>query len=207
MLIGLKELISKHNMHITGVIHLGAHTGEEAEDYEACGIHNVWWIEGNPKLMQELACNTTMKYGHNCINALVTDVDHGERQFNVTNANSLSSSVLEFGTHPQFSPEIKFIEHPILETRTLDSLVEEYQIEGCNMLNMDLQGAEMLALLGASKTLEVIDYIYTEVNEAEVYIDCAKMDDIDAYLWDFDRVETSMTHAGWGDALLVRRTP
>jgi FkbM family methyltransferase len=205
MLIEFKDLVSKYNMHITGVIHVGAHTGEEAEDYSTHGISNVWWIEGNPGLMRELARNTTKKYGHNCINALVTDVDHGERKFNITNINSLSSSVLEFGTHPSFSPEIHFIDHPILETRTIDSLVEEYGIKDCNMLNMDLQGAEMMALQGATKLLPSIDYVYTEVNTAEVYIGCAKLHEIDAFLSDFDRVETEMQVNGWGDALLIRR--
>jgi hypothetical protein len=53
--------------------------------------------------------------------------------------------------------------------------------------------------------LKGIDYIYTEVNETDIYKDCALIGEIDEYLSDFERVETAMTEFKWGDALYRRK--
>ena len=74
-----------------------------------------------------------------------------------------------------------------------------------NFLNLDIQGAELLALKGFGDLLVGIDYIYTEVNETDIYKDCALIGEIDQYLSDFERVETAMTEFKWGDALYRRK--
>jgi hypothetical protein len=51
MLLALPDLIERYRMRITGVVHVGAHTGQEVEAYEACGIEHVLWIEADPELM------------------------------------------------------------------------------------------------------------------------------------------------------------
>ena len=207
MLLDLKQLASDFNLQITGVIHLGAHLAEEAPLYAELGINNVWWVEALPQNIT-LIEKAIRPYGHKVINALVTDVDHGKQWFNVTNYDGMSSSIYEFGKpHLDSSPDTVFVDRVMLETRTVDSLAAEYNISGCNMLCMDLQGAELLALRGASKTLDAIDYVYTEVNSDQVYIGCAQVFDLDSNLWEFTRVETSWTPASWGDALYVRTHP
>jgi hypothetical protein len=54
--------------------------------------------------------------------------------------------------------------------------------------------------------LNNIDYIYTEINEKYLYEDCALVNEIDNYLslFNFKRVETSMTPHGWGDAFYIK---
>jgi FkbM family methyltransferase len=205
MLLDLNDLIEDFNLEITGVIHLGAHLAEEAQLYSDLGIQEVWWVEGNPGVMGKLQ-EILAPYGHHLINALMADEDGEKRVFNITNYDGMSSSIFEFGQlHLTSSPDTKFVQRLELETRTLDSLVEEYGISGCNFLNMDLQGAELLVLKGAEKALGDINYIYTEINEDYVYQNCALVGEIDAFLPDFKRVATGMTPARWGDALYVRR--
>jgi hypothetical protein len=56
--------------------------------------------------------------------------------------------------------------------------------------------------------LDAIEAINVEVNFAELFADCAQVEDIDNYLGDrgFDRVVTlTPYHPSWGDALYVRR--
>ena len=62
-----------------------------------------------------------------------------------------------------------------------------------------------MALRGATKSIQYAKAIYLEVNVNELYKNCALIDEIDAFLaqYNFKRVLTNMTHHGWGDALYI----
>ena len=198
-------LVRKYNLRgeVNGVLAVGAHLAEEAPAYAELNVP-VWWVEANPGVFDKIRKALKPYPRQKLIEALITDVDGEERKFNVTNYDGMSSSVLEFGTHPTFSPDTVWVDHLTLPTRTLDSLVDEHEIKA-NMLVMDLQGAEGLALKGAAKLIESLDYVYSEFNIAEVYIGCVKLDEMDRILHDFERVETTPAPNGWGDCLFVRR--
>lgn len=206
MLLDLERIAEQRELKITGVLHVGAHLAEEAKMYDRMGIFPVYWVEGNPDNIPAIK-QAVHKYDGIVIQALITDKDRRPTTFHITNYDSMSSSILEFGTHPQFSPDTVFVDHRELESRTLDSLWKEWkQFPDVNFLNMDLQGAELLALKGALRLLPQLDYIYTEVNVDEVYKGCALMDELDSFLFDYERVETGLVpRQGWGDALYVRR--
>lgn len=208
MLLDLNDLIRKYHLNITGILHVGAHLAEEAELYESLGIKNTWWIEGNEDNIAKIRREVHKRSGDadRVILALVADEDGKEMMFNITNNESMSSSLFEFGTHPTFSPETVFVERRPLKAWTLDTLVTANGIWGVNFLNMDIQGAELLALKGAEKLIKDLDYIYTEVNNKQVYIDCAQVEQLDELLVGFERVETGwVAQQGWGDALYIRR--
>lgn len=88
-----------------------------------------------------------------------------------------------------------------MNVETLDS----YGIVDCNLLNLDVQGYELEVLKGAENTLKHIEYIYTEVNEKELYENCVYINELDEFLTDFKRAETEMTSHGWGDGLYIRK--
>lgn len=204
MLIPLERMVADYNMRITGILHVGAHTGEEAESYNTCGVSKVVWIEGNPDLIPTLRGHVG-PYGHQVIQALVSN-EHADATFYVTN-NYQSSSLLEMGTHLVVSPDVHVMQHMDLHTVRLDWLAERHDFSDLNFLNMDLQGAELLALEGMGDLLKQFDYIYTEINVDELYLNCARLPQLDSFLsgWSFQRVETAMAgDAGWGDALYVR---
>lgn len=205
MMMDLPDLIRKWEMDISGVLHVGARLGEEAEDYRAAGVTNVWWVEANPAVLPRLRANVG-PLGHKVIEALVSSEDGGERSFHITNYDGLSSSLLRFGSHQQFAPDIVFERHLQLPTRTIDSLVAEHGITGCNLICLDLQGAELEALSGAPVFLDQASYVLSEVNDAEVYLGCAKVWELDALLAGFERVETYWVgDQHWGDGLWCRR--
>jgi hypothetical protein len=86
------------------------------------------------------------------------------------------------------------------------NLLDNYETDNCNFLNMDVQGYELEVLKGGIKTLENIDYVYCEVNRDEVYENNAYIEDIDKFLSDlnFERVVVEWTGETWGDALYIK---
>lgn len=74
-----------------------------------------------------------------------------------------------------------------------------------NFWNFDIQGAELMALKGATQSIKYAKAIYLEVNEKELYKNCGLITEIDTFLlqYKFKRVLTNITIHGWGDALYI----
>ena len=77
------------------------------------------------------------------------------------------------------------------------------------MLNMDIQGAELLALKGAKNCLKYFDVIYTEINIKEMYQGCALVGEINKFLEEYgfvrDMEDEITDNVGWCDAMYFRK--
>lgn len=204
MLIDFKTLVSKYNMKIKRILHVGAHFCEERDAYNSCGIRDkdVYWIEGNKDIVQQVKTSTP---SINIYNGLVSDTDGKNVDFIITN-NGQSSSILELQEHRKEHPHVVEIARRQQQTCRLDTLIQTHDIPAIDFMNIDIQGAELLALKGMGMYLNHVKYIYTEVNTKHLYKDCALIGELDSFLLGhgFVRKETSMTQHGWGDALYVR---
>ena len=142
----------------------------------------------------------------NVYSAVVTDKDDEEVVFNVSN-NFQSSSVLEFGTHSKEHPTVVYVDKLKLKSISIDTFFERNNLDASkyNFWNFDIQGAELMALKGAIKSIQHAKALYLEVNEKELYKGCGLIPEIDEFLsqYNFKRVLTHMTIHGWGDALYV----
>jgi FkbM family methyltransferase len=196
-------LLSK-NINITGGFHIGAHDCEEIEFYNRFGIknENIVWIDAIPSKVIE-ATNRGIPYVYH---AVITDKDDEDVVFNVSN-NVQSSSVLEFGTHSQEHPDVVYIDKINLKSITIDTFFERNHIDASkfNFWNFDIQGAEFMALKGATRSIQYAKAIYLEVNVKELYKNCGLITEIDTFLeqYKFKRVLTNITQHGWGDALYI----
>ena len=188
-------------LKVKGLIHAGAHKGEEASVYSALGFGAVTWIEAIPKLAQELA--QVIQPPSTVINAALWSRPNEKMTFNVTSAQG-SSSLFDLGEVKDEYPTIVVIEQIEVVTETLDQLNDMASEK--NLLVLDLQGAEYEALLGATETLKGIQYLITEVNRRELYKGIKLVADLDKLLSEsnFIRVATRWTRHGWGEALYVR---
>lgn len=204
MLIPLKPLVDQYKMKITGVIHVGAHWGQEFEAYQQNGVSQIIFIEPAEAAFKRL----TAMYGHldnvHLIHCACAEEDGSGLLYVEEHNQGQSNSLLKPRRHLQHYPQIVFDQTELVPVRTLDSIT--FHKELYNFLMMDTQGAELLVLKGAKETLPHIDYIYTEVNEQELYEGNAMVSELDQYLPDFKRVETLMTGQGWGDAVYIRRS-
>jgi FkbM family methyltransferase len=64
----------------------------------------------------------------------------------------------------------------------LDDLCAKLHIDAIDLIWMDLQGAELLALQSAGALLDKVRYIYTEVSHRPIYKDQCLFDDVDTFL-------------------------
>jgi hypothetical protein len=193
-----------NNINIKGVFHVGAHECEELLFYNSFGVKNedIVWIDA-----VENKVNEAKERGiQNVYNALITDKDDEDIFFNVSN-NIQSSSILEFGTHSQEHPWVVYTDKILKKSITVDTFFERNDLDASkyNFWNFDIQGAELVALKGATKSLQYVKALYLEVNEKELYKNCALIEEIDTFLsqYNFKRVLTKFTQHGWGDALYL----
>lgn len=203
MILEFEDLVKKYNMNISGVIHIGAHYGEEVSNYVNLGIDDIVLFEPLKKNFEILEKNVSN------LNANITGycVALGNKNQNVNiflSSNNLeSSSVLKPKIHLYLHPDVVFSGEEIVEMKKLD----DFSLMSFNFINLDVQGYEMEVLKGAEETLKNIDYLYCEVNRDEVYEGNAYIEDIDNYLSNYNmrRVETSWWYDGpWGDALYIK---
>ncbi len=214
MIIPLDKIVQRYPISGEGVLHIGAHKGEEREAYARCGFRKVVWIEANPELVILLRKMVELDQGRfefeEVIEAAIHDVNGAWMELNITN-NSQSSSVLPLGLHRNFYPRIKVIERIPIRTRRIDQIFREQPklIEGLTFANLDIQGVELPALRGFGEFMEQFHWIYTEVNRENVYDGNSLVWDIDRFLaiHQFRRKETVFTKAHWGDALYVKEGP
>ena len=190
-------------MNISGVIHIGAHYGEEVSNYVNLGINNIVLfepLEENFEILKNNVSNLNANIKGYC--AALGNKNENVNMFLSSN-NLESSSILKPKVHLYLHPEVVFDNQQSVEMKRLD----DFSFKDYNFMNLDVQGYEMEVLKGAEKTLEYVDYLYCEVNRDEVYEGNAYIGEIDEYLSNYKmrRVETSWWCDGpWGDAFYIR---
>lgn len=206
MLIDFHSAIKRYGFSVENVLHVGAYTAAEVGFYKQYGAKHIHWVEANRGLCDRLRKRLDKRL--NLVTcAVVSDRDGDTVRFNITN-NTQSSSILELGEHESLFPTIKYVDSEERTTSTIDTIMRDSNISGrVDFLSIDIQGAELLALKGAVDTLEKTDALLLEINEVEMYRDCALVAEVDDYLSDYgiERVETGFyKDHPWGDALYLR---
>ena len=192
-------------MNIKGIVHVGAHYGEEIQEYVDNGIQKITVFEPLSKnfdiLSKRLQNVNADIEGH--------QVALGSKKGIVTmflsSNEAQSSSILKPKQHLELHPDVYFDGTEEVEV----SLLDDYDIGDANFINIDVQGYELEVFKGGKETLKKIDYIYCEVNRDEVYEGAPMVEELDEFLgtYGFERVETHWpeTYYTWGDALYIKQ--
>jgi FkbM family methyltransferase len=202
VLISTRQLSHFWKVQPKGILHVGAHEAEERDDYLGAGwCGPFFWVEAQEKKAEELRHKLPVE--DVVIHGAAWDAPSQLLTLHITN-NSQSSSLFQLGSHKVIYPEISVVRHEAVQTICLDDAIPPNFFP--EFIAMDIQGAELKALQGATRILSKAKWVYLEVNKERLYDGCCLVSELDNFLtnYGFNRVQTRWVFgAGWGDALYI----
>ena len=194
----------------SGIFHLGAHRGVEAEVYNWFG-KNVIWIEALPENFENLKENLYFYKNQKAFLALLSDRNDENKKFFVSNNDAACSSMFDFTdkikTSEQWNKkDHKMINSYLLKTITLDKLLKDNKIDPKNYNHwvLDLQGAELLALKGAEESLKTCHSILIEVSKKQFYSGGVLWDELKKWLENRNFINTREPEKDEEDILFLK---
>lgn len=165
-----------------GVLHIGAHVGQEASTYATAG-KKVLWVEAIPDVHKALVANLTPFSDQRSLNALLGD-EEKLVTFHLAENRGESSSLFQFSKSSRFGVRMSGVLQ--LQMRRLDSILTPRDIrESYSHWVVDVQGAELLVLKGAGLLLNECISLDVEVSTYETYEGGAQLDQITKHLVEF----------------------
>ena len=198
----------------SAVIHVGAHEGQEVAAYLAAGARSVVLVEANPDhvatLRDRFAGTPEVR-----IVGCAAGAEPGTARLRLHTSRSgdtQSASLLELAELGEVGT-VRTEGGVEVAVRALDDIAAG---EPCDLLVVDVQGAELLALRGATELLARVGAVVCEIELRPLYAGAPTEDAIVALLGaaGLERADTLYyeltTAAGerrlaWCDALFVRR--
>lgn len=206
MVVGFDNYKHLYKFNVSGIIHVGAHTGQEYDEYLGnFGEVETYWFEPIPIIFDQLKSNLSGKPKTKLYNFALGENDFIADIYLDNGNNHQSSSLLKPKDVVSQYPNIKFSEDD--KAKVMVSRLDNFNIVGCNMIVLDTQGYELSALKGSTETLKGIDYLFTEFNSIEMYAGCPNLEELDNFLAPFNlhRVQTWHTPDNWGDAFYIKK--
>ncbi|MCY0149681.1 FkbM family methyltransferase [Hoeflea sp. G2-23] len=170
-------------------MHVGAHFGEEASRYQDWGAKTVVWFEAAPNIFSALQTHLDSMASrpaslfcrlmrqkptrHIAVQALVGAEDGGSAEFHLFDNDGASNSMFKIKRegNDRFAKVRETGEVLELPMRTLDAALDDVGVppETVDVLVLDVQGAELMCLQGAARTLAAADYLESEISRETVY--------------------------------------
>ena len=159
-----------------GILHIGGHSGQEAEYYSRFSFP-VIWIEGNPNIYPELKAKAE-QFGQHAIQALITEVDGAKIPFYLTSNNSESASLFPLQDGNSWT-SLYNTDTIYLEGRRLDSIFSSQDLNQHNFWVIDVQGAELQVIRSAEELMrKCCRYALIEVSSTDFYSGGAKWHEV-----------------------------
>jgi FkbM family methyltransferase len=175
----IKEWITANIPRNATIVEAGCADGGDTvwfSDHFTAGM--IYGFEPNPALYSQ-ARSRVMGRRNVELSPLALAEKTGEATFFVSNQKGAawgSSSLLKPKDHIWFHPEIKFDEEIRVKTINLDEWNAAKQLKQIDLMWLDMQGGEPVALGAAPETLKRTKYIYTEVSVIETYENVVQLD-------------------------------
>jgi FkbM family methyltransferase len=208
MKLDLHTLFEQHNLIPRGMIHVGACEGKDLKRYPTPDTAKILLIEANPKAVERLQANFANQPNVRVVHSAIAN-HNNPVTLNLTSIES-SSSILPFTGYQEIYPNLKTTQQITVESHSLDSLLHELNLRPAdfNFLYLDIQGAEFLALQGATELLKQIEAIYTTVSYEDLFEGAALIDQVDAFLSEHHFIQVTQAnpyHPAWGEAFYIRK--
>ena len=202
--------LEKLRVPVARVIHVGASTGQEVEDYRAAGITEGLFVEPLDDAFAALERAVEPVPGFVACQAVCTAHDGEPVTLHAASNSGESSSILRPLEHLRAHPRVAFKRKIELRSRRLDGLAEEHgMLSGTAplLLVVDVQGAELHVLRGGAQTLLATTAAWIEVSHVPLYEGNARFTEVIAFLalFGLELVYCNINRKRYGDALFVRR--
>ena len=202
----LKYYLDKYNIIPRGVIHIGSHYGEESELYNEIGFKNVLWIEADPRSFEQLVKNTKSYNNHVCYNYLLSDTAEKVKFFIADNVgNSSSLYPLDRKISHKVWGNLNNEEFKYLQSHRFDEVFNKEMLDRYNVLNIDVQGAELRVLKGMGQLISLFEIFVLEINFKKIYRGSALFSEVEYFMnsHSFKRVYLTITDYQ-GEAIYLR---
>jgi len=127
-----------------------------------CPNGQVISIEPDKDLYEKILENLKINNFKNvkCINCAVSDVDRTKIKL----FKGMNSTI--FGSGDNFS---------LVESRTIDSIVSEFQLSHIDWMKIDVESVEVMVLEGSTKTLQITKNLILEIHSRKNAKECLKI--------------------------------
>jgi FkbM family methyltransferase len=206
------------------VVHIGAHSGEEAERYQRWCARRVVWFEAAPYIFEKLQAHIkeirkqkrslfawltgAPRTEHILVQALVGEADGKTAEFHLFDNDGASNSIFRMARdeNDRFPGVRETGEVLALPVQTLDRELENAGVspESVDVLVLDVQGAELLCLKGAPRVLKTARYIETEVSREPVYEGGVLLSELESWLSKRNYVRKTSVRRSHMNAIFVR---
>jgi FkbM family methyltransferase len=220
-LVDIELLVSKiPNVPINGIVHVGAHTAEEFSVFNSINSGSLLLIEANPSICDQLL-NKFKDFPNIDIENLAISNKIGDVPFYVHKSRSgsiESSSILPMKDLKEIVTSMTVSDVIKVKTTTLNELLLnniKYVKNRYDLLVIDIQGAEILALEGATEVLQCFKAIIIEVNVIPMYDSGVTEDRIDEILSGYNFVKSFTVYhelyknedrfVAWGESLYLTK--
>jgi len=176
----------------SGVLHIGAHFGEESAQYHAKNLP-VIFIEADPESYKVLKQNILDKPKMRAVLAALGADDGIKSTFHVYNDSGLSSSFLKMDVKSAEGPYYAISQTRTLTLRRLDRLFSKKDLKEFDFWVLDVQGFEFEVLVGSGRLLDLCNILKLESTTRLLYSN-AKM---------FDELRCFLTQKGFSVALPI----
>ncbi|MDT9297895.1 MAG: FkbM family methyltransferase, partial [Arthrospira platensis PCC 7345] len=182
MKLNLSQIFLDHKVKPRGIIYVGAGEGRSLKRFAKFTNAQILLIEANPVTCERLKMAVGDRPNIQTVHMAIAD-QNSEATLHVTNIES-NSSILPLTQYKKLYPNLSETQQIPVDTRTIDTILAELNLlpEDFNILYLDIQGAELLALTGASEILQHLDAIYTTTSQHQLFEGGATLEQVNAFL-------------------------
>ncbi|WP_348810503.1 FkbM family methyltransferase [Flavobacterium maritimum] len=166
------------------IFDVGAHDGRSITLYKKhFTASTIFSFEPTPKTYLQLE-KTAKKYSNSFVFNIALTSFIGQTEFYLNNSSLTNSLLKSSDVENALSKVIETKEKIIVNTNTIDQFCIENKIERINILKIDVQGADLNVLIGATNMLkeQKIDLIFVEVEFIEMYENQPLFHDVSLFL-------------------------
>jgi FkbM family methyltransferase len=177
-----KDLIKQYLPECPAILEAGAHIGRDTiKMIKTWPCATVYAFEPVAALFTQLVERTANYPSITCYPLALADREGNQTLYVSSGASTAASSLLEPQTYKIERPEVTF-EPTVIQTTTLDLWADKERISRIDLMWLDMQGAELLALKSGMAVLKSVKALVTEVNLTQRFKNVPSYEEVVSWL-------------------------